>query len=431
MISYIKIANFRSIVKDELRLTYDEGKAPNGSHSDSRLFFIECGKGKGRCVPVLAIFGPNAAGKTNFLRAVVNLWDVAGGKRHQDVRGLYAPNLISKCGDRTSFEVELLDGRKSYVYFVSYSNKGILREELRVDGVTVFAVDGERVSFGKAANLTPVYTQALFQERFSGECSNGKGVVIRSFLGFFHRNFRAVSSEIETAYDLLVERTKVIGFERDSILPKAVDELCRVANITQKEALGEIVEIVRRLDVDIQSIDMKTEKVDSRDFKVRMLADIGIQVPSVIYSIKSHHLDTEGKDVVFDFESFESAGTVRLAALVGNMLCAVKSGATYFIDELELSLHPLLVRELLNLFLRKSRNPNRAQLVFTTQMTDIMDDEVLRLSEIGIVGKNRFKGSKMRRLVDLKNGGEDIRNVTNFRKRYLEGHYSGIPHAAL
>ena len=96
-----------------------------------------------------------------------------------------------------------------------------------------------------------------------------------------------------------------------------------------------------------------------------------------------------------------------------------------------MSLHPLLVRELLNLFLKKDLNPKGAQLVFTTQMTDIMEDSILRLSEVAIVSKDRFLGSRIRRLIDLKKGGEDIRNVTNFRKRYLEGHYSGIPHSAL
>ena len=223
----------------------------------------------------------------------------------------------------------------------------------------------------------------------------------------------------------------VIGLDRDHILPKAVNELCKAANITEGVALARIVDIVRRLDVDIQAIDIKTEKVDPHKPQVRLLAEAGIPVPEVLYSIRSHHMDTEGKDVVFDFETLESAGTVNLAALVGYLLCAIETGATYFMDELEMSLHPLLVRELLNLFLKRELNPKGAQLVFTTQMTDIMEDSILRLSEVAIVSKNRFRGSKIRRLIDLKNGGEDIRNVTNFRKRYLEGHYSGIPHSAL
>jgi hypothetical protein len=40
-------------------------------------------------------------------------------------------------------------------------------------------------------------------------------------------------------------------------------------------------------------------------------------------------------------------------------------------------------------------------------------------------------GTIVRRLIDIRKDGEDIRNITNFRKQYLDGLYSGIPHPAL
>lgn len=45
--------------------------------------------------------------------------------------------------------------------------------------------------------------------------------------------------------------------------------------------------------------------------------------------------------------------------------------------------------------------------------------------------KNRQRGAKVKRLVDMKSAGDPIRNVTNFRKRYLKGYYAGVPKAAL
>lgn len=69
--------------------------------------------------------------------------------------------------------------------------------------------------------------------------------------------------------------------------------------------------------------------------------------------------------------------------------------------------------------------------MFTTHCTDLLDDEILRLSEIGIVIKNAALGTKVRRLCDLRRDGEDIRNVSNFRRRYLDGFYSGVPYPAL
>jgi AAA15 family ATPase/GTPase len=101
------------------------------------------------------------------------------------------------------------------------------------------------------------------------------------------------------------------------------------------------------------------------------------------------------------------------------------------VDELECSLHPLLMREIVLLFKRRSYNPKGAQLIFTTHNTDILDDSILRLSEIILVRKTLANGTLVRRLVEARNEGEDIRNVTNFRKQYLAGFYSGVPHPAL
>jgi len=145
----------------------------------------------------------------------------------------------------------------------------------------------------------------------------------------------------------------------------------------------------------------------------------------------SRHKDISGRPVLLNFLTGASAGTQRLAGLVGLFLHALKTGSTLFIDELECSLHPLLMRELVLLFKKRSHNHKGAQLIFTTHNTDILDDTILRVSEIALTRKTPANGTMIRRLSDLKNEGVDIRNVTNFRKQYLEGFYSGIPHPAI
>ena len=69
--------------------------------------------------------------------------------------------------------------------------------------------------------------------------------------------------------------------------------------------------------------------------------------------------------------------------------------------------------------------------VSQSRYTDLLDDSILRLSEIALVRKTKANGTLVRRLVDARKEGEDIRNVTNFRRQYLAGFYSGIPHPAL
>jgi hypothetical protein len=57
--------------------------------------------------------------------------------------------------------------------------------------------------------------------------------------------------------------------------------------------------------------------------------------------------------------------------------------------------------------------------------------DILRVSEVAIIRKTLHSGSMIKRIVDFKAEGRDVRNVTNFRKQYLEGFYSGVPHPAI
>jgi AAA15 family ATPase/GTPase len=77
------------------------------------------------------------------------------------------------------------------------------------------------------------------------------------------------------------------------------------------------------------------------------------------------------------------------------------------------------------MFKDKRYNKRNAQLVFTAHNTDILDVDVLRISEVAIVRKNIKEGTSLRSLSSF----EGIRNVTNFRKQYLSGAFSGIPHS--
>ena len=199
--------------------------------------------------------------------------------------------------------------------------------------------------------------------------------------------------------------------------------------------MAEIVELVRKLDIDVRDIVMRRQKVDKTKIRTSPNA-VNREIPDnnqyETVEIKSFHANAQGVLVPFDFLEEESEGTQRLAGLVGLFLFALKGGHTLFIDELSSSLHSLLLRELLRLFKDKRYNiTGHAQLIFTTHNTDILDDAILRVSEVAIVRKTLHAGSLIKRIADFKKDGRDVRNVTNFRKQYLEGFYSGVPHPAI
>jgi AAA15 family ATPase/GTPase len=195
--------------------------------------------------------------------------------------------------------------------------------------------------------------------------------------------------------------------------------------------LREIVDIIRELDVDILAININEYEVNQDDPEIKRAREAGAVIANKIVTINSTHQNLDGKNEVFDFMNQESDGTIRLATMIGRCLLALKTNGVLCVDELERSLHPILVRELLKLFQMRYYNEGTAQLLFTTHLVQLLDDSILRLSEVIIVDKNRQRGTKVKRLIEMKNAGEQIRNVTNFRKRYLKGYYSGVPKAAL
>ena len=75
------------------------------------------------------------------------------------------------------------------------------------------------------------------------------------------------------------------------------------------------------------------------------------------------------------------------------------------------------------MFKSKRYNKNNAQLVFTAHNTDILDDEILRVSEIAFTSKKIETGTVIRKASSF----DGVRNTDNFRKRYLNGEFSSIP----
>ena len=431
MISYVTIKNFRSIVDVTLDMRYGEGKAPNGYLESERLpFLLEKGC-KERIVPCLALFGSNANGKTNILRALLALQTAIGNSRI-DIRHIYEPNAIVTTRPRESeFSIGFVKNGDVYDYKIAYSDLGLHFESLSMNGVVLFSIEEGKHEFSRIATKQPYDTVAI-EEIFRVECGDETGCWIRPFLNALGHRFRGLNQFAQMAFRMLTNEMQIfVDGHEPGMFPFAVEMLSNAMQCDRETALAEIVEVVRKLAVEIKGITFTEQLADPggpRSMVVRH--DHATQKEYNVF-INSSHENDRGEMVVFNFMTQESEGTVRLATIVAHLLRAIHLGVPMFVDELDRSLHPLLVRAVLSLFQQRERNKNRAQLIFTTHCTDLLDDEILRLSEIGIVLKNVKLGTKVKRLCDFRKEGTDIRNVTNFRNRYLEGFYSGVPYPEL
>ena len=125
---------------------------------------------------------------------------------------------------------------------------------------------------------------------------------------------------------------------------------------------------------------------------------------------------------LFDLDGHESEGTKKLFSLSGPLVGTLRRGDVLIIDELDARLHPLLTREIVSLFNDPARNSKHAQLVFATQDTNLLDNQLLRRDQIWFVEKDRHGASYLYSLAEFK-----VRNDATYEKDYIHGRYGAIP----
>lgn len=124
----------------------------------------------------------------------------------------------------------------------------------------------------------------------------------------------------------------------------------------------------------------------------------------------------------------ESGGTLKMFALYPELQEVLEKGSVFFIDELNARLHPLLVRNFLLTFLNPEINVNHAQLIFTTHDTWQLSNQLLRRDEIWFVEKDERGISTLYSLADfIDEDGARIRKDESYEKNYLIGKYGAIP----
>lgn len=124
----------------------------------------------------------------------------------------------------------------------------------------------------------------------------------------------------------------------------------------------------------------------------------------------------------------ESAGTLKMFALYPEVQEVLDQGGVFFIDELNARLHPLLVRNFILTFLNAEINVNHAQLVFTTHDTWQLSNQLLRRDEIWFTEKDNDGLSTLYSLADfVDEDGSRIRKDESYEKNYLLGKYGAIP----
>ncbi len=404
--------NFKNFKSFREEATLDLSAAKMTEFSD-RVVSI----GSEKILPVAAIYGANASGKSNIYNAfeymseyVVNSFKY-GDEEEEFEKFRPTPFLFdsTSAGTESSFEVYfMLPGDQSgrtYNYGFCINKEGVTEEWLNYKAKTarkyntVFyrGTSDEELDlsgFPKSSrdNIQVALEKQVLIISLGAKLKISKCKAIRDWF---------LANEFADFGDLFT------NFFMSRRLPK---DFVEDKNVQQK-----VVEYFASFDEHI------------KDFKIEKIPHDG-EMKEDTYKINALHKMVDSDGMAELPLGMESAGTLKMFALYPELQEVLEKGSVFFIDELNARLHPLLVRNFLLTFLNPEINNNHAQLVFTTHDTWQLSNRLLRRDEIWFVEKDKRGVSALYSLADfVDEDGYRIRKDESYEKNYLLGKYGAIP----
>lgn len=384
MLLQFSVKNHRSI-KDKAIISMKAAK------DDSLKKSLISPDGVKKLVPVMAIYGANAAGKSNVLHALTLMKEMVCGVYAQPLKNEKLPQepfgFTRETNLPTEFEVIYFYNGIKYAYGYSFNQEHIISEYLYhwPNGREALVFSREEGRYQFRENIQEQMTLA-------GRTSENRLYLVSS------NEWNCVQTE--KAYLWFVEKMKnLIGTEMD-----VQQTLAAVRN---------------------------SEDTKKRVLREMLIADLGIRDVIVTGSADSpvistvHYLrDKNGEKAAYSLPlGMESMGTQRFFSRIGLWIEAMETGALLLVDEIESSMHPLLTRHLIEMLQNPESNTKQAQLIFTTHDTGLLDLKLLRRDQIWFVEKDENTlQTEIYALTDF-----SPRKSENIGKGYLQGRYGAIP----
>jgi len=414
MLLRFRVSNFRSI-KDEQELSM---VASSLSGPMEALVHLEA-EGLD-ALRVAAIYGANAAGKSNVLEALRFMAAaVKGSHRQWRPEGPIPsePFLLDEAsaGAPSSFEADLLIDGVRYRYGFKLDSKRILEEWLYA-----YPKRRERLWFLRDA-----------QAFVFGKSLRGNNQTIASLT---RENSLFLSAAAENNHGMLSPIHSWCATQLVFNNYSAYKELFSAKSFPpHRKALT--LALVKLADVGVDDIELKEIPSDKTAKVEKALAAlVPEQEPprldfSAWRSIELRHASLAAKSGIALPPASESQGTLAWLSLAGPLLDVLEMGAVLCVDELDRSLHPRLALEVVRIFEDPIRNPKNAQLIFnthdTTLLGNLLGGPALRRDQVWFVEKDSGGATHLYPLTDFK-----PRLDENLERGYLQGRYGAIPFIA-
>ena len=408
MLIDFKVKNYRSI-KDEQDLNMTSSK--HKEHLDTHTFETNTSTPM-HLLKTAAIYGANAAGKSNFIKALKAMQEIVVYSATKYQRGNLLPvtpflfDTASKT-EPTEFEVTFLADGVRYQYGFSATKEYIVEEWL-----IAYPKGRPQNWFARVLNTKTINLSYEWQfgEKFTGQKQLWQESTRANAL-FLSTAIQLNSEQLKPVFDWFDKTLRITGVGGWNL--KYTIELYK-----QNKHKESILEFLRMADMDIDDIEIEEKRVTNEQ-SAEAASWHNYFYPQ---NVKMWHKDNSGNKVALDLKD-ESDGTQKLFAFIGPWLDSLEKGHVLLIDELHDNFHPLMVKFLVDLFHSNITNKSNAQLIFTTHETSILSQDVFRRDQIWFCEKKN-KATELYSLVEFK----ARKGVTDLEKAYLSGRYGALPY---
>lgn len=412
MLLKFKIKNYRSI-KDEIILDLQASK--DTSLKKEAVFNMA----HLSLLKLIGIYGANASGKSNILRALFVFSSMILESLLKSNTSSPLPAEYFKLSTETEnkasfFELTFLLDKSVYIYGFEMNQKRICKEWLKKEKnkVSLFERQGKDI----------VSNKNYFKEASAVLKKEVSDRVL--FLSLLASRNKELSQKI---VKIIQKINYVSGADRGSTLNYSFNQFIKKPNRAKK-----MKDLISKSDFGIIDIVASEKMISANEIKniPNRFRDLIFKEDSKIAerSLKFIHQKYNNKNenidnCALDFWQEESEGTQQLFALSAPIIDTLEEGKILLIDEIDSSLHPLLCQYLISIFNSKSKNPNNAQLIFTTHDTSLLSENLLRRDQIYFTEKHNNGSTSLFSLSDISE-----RKGVDFGKRYLEGRYQALPY---
>lgn len=413
MLVQFTVENFLSI-RDKVYLSLEPSK--DSEHPENLIT-----KGDYKAVNSVAIYGANASGKSSLFKAItVALIMIRNSNNVQVTDKLPMTPFKFDFESRnkpTSFEFTFIakDGRK-YIYGFSATTEKVVEEYLYCYNTSkptlLFDLnENEKPKFNRAykVKLEAAYQMNTANKLFLATATTWNVECTKS-------PFVWLAESIDTFTDVM--ELGGVAFEKYRI-----DENRKYIEFTKN--------LLKKADINISSIEVDAKEVvggPALPFQIVVQGKIIPPNEGKHYDVEitTGHtvVDENGEKTEFSLTLQEESIGTQLLFFYGPLLKdAFEKGKTIVLDEIDKSMHPSLVKFIMNLFRDPDVNKNGAQLIVTTHETGILSLDMFRRDQIYFTEKDSKSG-----VTDLYSLDEfSVRKTENIEKGYLMGRYGAIP----